>query len=226
LRADRARVDVGDPRDEIAHRAKRLVHVAREDRGREAVLDPVRHANRLVEVADADQRRRRAEDLLLGDPHLWIDVAEDRRSVVEAPVEPVPGSDLAAGQELRALVRTDLRVRVDLLERALVDDRADVRVALPAGPEPHPLGCAAAPPPPCTMFTTPFGMPASTSSSTKRSPSSGVSVAGLKTIVLPQISAGSIFHEGIAIGKFQGVIAPTTPIGTRTLMLNLSGSSD
>ena len=53
-----------------------------------------------------------------------------------------------------------------------------------------------------------------------------MSVAGLKTTVLPHTSAGAIFHDGIAIGKFHGVIAPTTPIGCRTLMLNLSRSSD
>ena len=76
------------------------------------------------------------------------------------------------------------------------------------------------------MLTTPAGTPASTSSSTKRSPSAGVSVAGLKTTVLPQTSAGAIFHDGIAIGKFHGVITPITPIGMRTLMLNLSRSSD
>ena len=53
-----------------------------------------------------------------------------------------------------------------------------------------------------------------------------MSFAGLKTTVLPQTSAGTIFQDGIAIGKFHGVITPTTPIGVRTLMLNLSGSSD
>ena len=47
------------------------------------------------------------------------------------------------------------------------------------------------PPPPWTMLTTPAGTPASISSSTKRSPSAGVSVAGLKTTVFPQTSAGS-----------------------------------
>jgi len=82
------------------------------------------------------------------------------------------------------------------------------------------------PPPPCTTLTTPVGTPASWSNSTKRSPSAGVSVAGLKTIVFPATSAGVIFHDGIAIGKFHGVITPTTPIGIRTLMLNLSRSSD
>ena len=34
------------------------------------------------------------------------------------------------------------------------------------------------------------------------------------------------FHAGIAIGKFHGVIAPTTPTGIRTLIMNLSRSSD
>ena len=47
-----------------------------------------------------------------------------------------------------------------------------------------------APPPPWTMLTTPFGTPASSSSSTKRCPSAGVSVAGLKTTVFPATSAG------------------------------------
>ena len=53
-----------------------------------------------------------------------------------------------------------------------------------------------------------------------------MSSAGLKTTVSPQTSAGAIFQLGIAIGKFQGVIAPTTPTGIRTLIMNLSGSSD
>src|SRR6266487_443161 len=64
-------------------------------------------------------------------------IAEDRRAVVEAFVEPVPPGDLATGQELRALVLSDLRVGVDLLERRLVDHRPDVGVVLPAGAEPH-----------------------------------------------------------------------------------------
>ena len=49
--------------------------------------------------------------------HPRLDVAEDRRAVEEALVEPVAGRDLAAGQQRRALVPADLRVRVDLLER-------------------------------------------------------------------------------------------------------------
>ena len=133
LGADRAGVDVRDAGLEVAHRAEGLVDVAREDRGREAELDRrSRRESPRRSPRTADQRRRRAEDLLLRDPHLRVDVAEDRRPVEEALVEAVPGRDLAAGEELRALVLADLRVRVDLLERALVDDRADVGVVVPA----------------------------------------------------------------------------------------------
>jgi hypothetical protein len=61
---------------------------------------------------------------------------------------------------------------------------------------------------------------------TKFSPESGVRVAGLNTTVLPQTSAGMIFHEGMAIGKFQGVTTAQTPSGWRMDMANLSRSSD
>src|ERR1035441_9865668 len=50
---------------------------------------------------------------------------------------------------------------------------------------------------------------------------SGVSVAGLMTQVLPETSAGNNFQLGMAMGKFHGVIRPTTPIGTRRLIANL-----
>ena len=81
-------------------------------------------------------------------------------------------------------------------------------------------------PAPWTMFRTPGGRPASSKISTKSPARSGVSSAGLKTTVLPQTSAGAIFQLGIAIGKFHGVIAPTTPTGFRVDIMNLSGSSD
>ncbi len=68
--------------------------------------------DRLLERVDRDQRSRRPEDLLLRDPHLRIDVGEHGRAVVEA----VAVDALAAGQQLGALVDTDLRVRVDLLD--------------------------------------------------------------------------------------------------------------
>src|SRR4029453_18787991 len=54
LGADRARVDVRDPGLEVAHRAERAVHVAREDRRGEPVPDAVRDAERLGLVREAD----------------------------------------------------------------------------------------------------------------------------------------------------------------------------
>ena len=44
----------------------------------------------------------------------------------------------------------------------------------------------------------------------------GVSTAGLATIVQPAASAGAIFRAIIAAGKFQGVIAAATPMGSRS----------
>jgi hypothetical protein len=82
------------------------------------------------------------------------------------------------------------------------------------------------PPPPVTRFTTPRGMPASSRIFTKFSADSGVSVAGLKTTVLPHTSAGMIFHDGMAIGKFHGVMIAATPTGWRIDIANLSRSSD
>jgi hypothetical protein len=40
---------------------------------------------------------------------------------------------------------------------------------------------------------------------------SGVVSAGLSTTVLPQASAGAIFHAAISNGKFHGMICPATP---------------
>ena len=46
---------------------------------------------------------------------------------------------------------------------------------------------------------------------------SGVSSAGFRTTVFPAASAGATFHEAIASGKFQGVMRPTTPSGSRNV---------
>ena len=81
-------------------------------------------------------------------------------------------------------------------------------------------------PKPVTMLITPFGTPASVSACTRLKVESGVSCAGLITQVLPQTMAGSSFHEEIAMGKFHGVIMPQTPMGWRTAMANLLGSSE
>ena len=41
--------------------------------------------------------------------------------------------------------------------------------------------------------------------------------AGLMTTVFPQASAGAIFQTASISGKFQGVMAPTTPTGSRSV---------
>ena len=78
-------------------------------------------------------------------------------------------------------------------------------------------------PNPVTMLMTPFGTPASVSACTRLKVESGVSCAGLITQVLPQTTAGKSFQEEMAMGKFQGVIMPQTPMGWRTAMANLLG---
>src|SRR2546422_11673603 len=72
------------------------------------------------------------------------------------------------------------------------------------------------PPDPSTMFSTPLGTPARSKMETTAPEVSGVSVAGLKTTVLPLTRAGAIFQTGIATGKFQGVTHTTTPRGWGT----------
>ena len=43
----------------------------------------------------------------------------------------------------------------------------------------------------------------------------GASSAAFSTSVLPAQSAGAIFSEASMTGAFQGMMAPTTPIGSR-----------
>src|SRR5579859_5680803 len=88
------------------------------------------------------------------------------------------------------------------------------------------IGVPTSAPNPLTTLMTPLGNPASVRARTRLKVESGVSCAGLITQVLPQTTAGSSFHEEIAIGKFQGVIMPQTPIGCRTAMANLFGISE
>ena len=75
------------------------------------------------------------------------------------------------------------------------------------------IGIPTVVPPPVTKLMTPGGKPASIKHCTNISAHIGVSVAGLNTTVFPATSAGNIFQLGIAIGKFHGVITPTTPSG-------------
>src|SRR6202012_74201 len=65
---------------------------------------------------------------------------------------------------------------------------------------------------PCTTLKTPAGIPACAPSSASASAESGVSLAGLSTIVQPAASAGAALRRIIAEGKFQGVIAAHTDL--------------
>lgn len=67
------------------------------------------------------------------------------------------------------------------------------------------------------------GSPASVSARWTRRPSAratrGVHSAGLRRTALPAARAGASFWASLAIGEFQGVIAPTTPMGSWTLIV-------
>ena len=69
-------------------------------------------------------------------------------------------------------------------------------------------------PTPVIRFRTPGGRPASSNTSASLTAQSGAPEAGLKMMVLPQTSAGAIFQAGIAMGKFQGVMIATAPMGS------------
>ena len=73
-----------------------------------------------------------------------------------------------------------------------------------------PISCELSP---TTTLMTPLGMPARAASSHILRADSGVSVAGLMTIVHPAARAGPALRAIIALGKFHGVIQPTTPTG-------------
>src|SRR5712671_2205680 len=71
--------------------------------------------------------------------------------------------------------------------------------------------------PPCTRLNTPGGRPISCNTSVSSCAVQGECSDGLKTTVLPYTNAGAAFHNGIATGKFHGVINPVTPRLTRSV---------
>jgi len=75
------------------------------------------------------------------------------------------------------------------------------------------------------MFTTPAGSPASIRRRPSHKAVSDVSSAGLSITVHPHARAGASFIAAISSGEFHGVIAPTTPIGSRTVyaMMRFAG---
>ncbi|MCY1521839.1 hypothetical protein D9M68_566710 [compost metagenome] len=74
-------------------------------------------------------------------------------------------------------------------------------------------GLPASRPKPVTTLITPGGRMSPISSISSRMPS-GVCSAGLSTTQLPAASAGASFQAAISMGKFHGMIWPTTPSGS------------
>ena len=68
------------------------------------------------------------------------------------------------------------------------------------------------------MLSTPFGKPARSASSASASAENGVCSAGLSTTVQPTARPGATLRVIIALGKFHGVMAATTPIGCFSTM--------
>ena len=66
---------------------------------------------------------------------------------------------------------------------------------------------------PQITLNTPSGMPARRASSASARAESGVSGAGLITMVHPAARAGAHLRVIIALGKFHGVMQATTPTG-------------
>src|SRR6266545_800867 len=81
-------------------------------------------------------------------------------------------------------------------------------------------------PGPTRKLNTPGGRFASSRTSANFAPQSGVREEGLNTTVQPAISAAPLFQEGIAMGKFHGVMRPTGPTGSRIEKQILFGSSE
>ena len=81
-------------------------------------------------------------------------------------------------------------------------------------------------PRPMTRLKTPLGKPARIRMSASAHADPGTSSAGFITTVLPKANAGANFQAGIAMGKFQGVIKPTTPTASRVTSTPTPGRTE
>ena len=81
-------------------------------------------------------------------------------------------------------------------------------------------------PRPLMTLKTPFGTPASASTSANSSAEVGVYSDGFSTMVQPAASAGATLQAIWFSGQFHGVIMPMTPTGSFTSMALPSRSSN
>lgn len=77
-----------------------------------------------------------------------------------------------------------------------------------------------------STLNTPGGTPASSASTARASAESGVALAGLSTMGQPAASAGPALRVIIAAGKFHGVMAAQTPIGSLSTTMRLSAAGE
>ena len=73
---------------------------------------------------------------------------------------------------------------------------------------------------------TPSGKPLSCMISENAAALAGTISEGFNTTVFPNAIAGAIFHAATAIGKFHGVITPTTPRGSLVTSIFILGLTD
>jgi len=71
-----------------------------------------------------------------------------------------------------------------------------------------------------TTLSTPGGRPTASAHSARTYVDAGASGAALSTVVHPASNAGASLWLDRPSGAFHGTIAPTTPTGSRTIMLN------
>ena len=103
-------------------------------------------------------------------------------------------------------------------------DRAENEIALMPG-----LSIKAWPtrePEPMTRLNKPLGMSWREMISARITALAGVRLAGFHTTALPKASAGAIFHEAVAIGKFHGDMMATTPIGSRRTSISMPSRTE
>jgi hypothetical protein len=141
LGRDDAFVDADDAVFERFRDAPDAADVAAVEIGGETEFGVVGHLDRVRFALEAVERGDRAEGLLLGDDHVGRHIGQDGR-LEEAAVLRGP---LAAGDDLGALLDGVGDVRLDLLHRLHVDQRADHRTRREPVGDLHRTGCLGQP---------------------------------------------------------------------------------
>jgi hypothetical protein len=127
--------------------------------------------------------------------------AASRSASAKTRLAPLPPSSRLTGVRLAAAARA--------IARPVADSPVNTMRSIAGDSVSH---CpAASGPKPCTTLSTPSGKPARSASRAMIVADAGESSAGLSTTVLPQASAGTIFHVSSISGKFQGAMAAATP---------------